>query len=87
MANFDKSEELREEKLNFEKLESEFKFLKLNFNDEVADAIRWAEKPLKEQISEYEDQFKALKDKMNFSNNPIFFLVLIKFSPATIWTH
>ena len=77
MANFDKSEELREEKLNFEKLESEFKFLKLNFNDEVADAIRWAEKPLKEQILELEDKFKALKDKMNFSNNPIFFLVLI----------
>lgn len=67
MLHFDKSEELREDKLKFDKLHKEFESLKASYVTDKQRAVQKAEKPLKAKTVSLEYDLRICKDKLKMS--------------------
>jgi chromosome segregation ATPase len=67
MLHFDKSEELREDKVKFDKLNKDFESLKASFDNDKQRAVQKAEKPLKARTVSLEYDLRICKDKLKMS--------------------
>ena len=65
MIDFDKSEEIRELIVKYDKLLSDMSYLKENYNSNLQIEIQKIEKPLKSKIVSLEYELRIHKDKVN----------------------